>query len=70
MTEKDFKDGLFSIIIKSIPEPDACTTGLFILPGATESGKSHAVCTYIAKHAGDWREKGLKIDYYYKRLKH
>ena len=72
MDKDTFLNGLFDVIDRNIPRPSisgnssdasdaVSTTGLFLLPGATGSGKSHAVCKFIATHAGEWKSKKLKI---------
>lgn len=43
--------------------------GLFLLPGATGTGKSHGVCQYIARHAKEWKKAGLKIYFTTRMLK-
>ncbi|MCA1948931.1 MAG: ATP-binding protein [Treponema sp.] len=54
------------------PQPGAAAgyaAGLFLLPGATGTGKSHGVCQYIARHAGEWKQAGLKIYFTTRMLK-
>ncbi|MCX7949943.1 MAG: hypothetical protein N2509_07500, partial [Treponemataceae bacterium] len=65
---------------KTDPQPDVVASpqpgsaagyaaGLFLLPGATGTGKSHGVCQYIARHAGEWKKAGLKIYFTTRMLK-
>lgn len=55
------------IVDKNIPGPGAA--GLFLLPGATGVGKTHAVCEYIAQQAPRYRESGCRIYFTTRMLK-
>jgi hypothetical protein len=67
------RKNIYDILKANIPQPGSAanvpSTGLFLLPGATGTGKSHGVCQYIARHAQEWKEQECKIFFTTRMLK-
>jgi hypothetical protein len=67
------RKNIYGILKANIPQPGSAanvtSSGLFLLPGATGTGKSHGVCQYIARHAQEWKEQECKIFFTTRMLK-